>query len=175
MKKVISLIMMCLMALSICVVFSCAEKDNGSNDNGEVPSSYVDLGLSSGTKWKTSNEVNAADDEYDFFTYDEAVSQFGNSLPTKEQWEELRDECQWSWTGSGYQVTGPNGNFISLPAAGFRDCSGGVDGVGSIGYYWSSTPSGSEDAWSLIFDSGGVLMPDSERCLVLSVRLVQKR
>ena len=69
MKKLFLLCMMCLMALSICAVFSCTDKDN------EAPSSYVDLGLSSGTKWKTSNEANAADVEYGFFTYDEAVAQ----------------------------------------------------------------------------------------------------
>ncbi len=130
---------------------------------------FVDLGLPSGTKWSASNEKSDAA----FFSYDEAVSQFGNRLPTKEQWEELIVECQWSWTGSGYKVTGPNGNSISLPAAGFRYCSGNVYDVGSDGNYWSSTPDGSEDAWYLYFDSGGVDMDDCTRCNGQSVRLVQ--
>ena len=161
------------MALSICAVFSCTEKDNGTNDNGEASGSYVDLGLSSGTKWKTANEENAADAEYDFYTYDEAIAAFGDKLPTKEQWEELKGECQWTWTDSGYEVTGPNGNSISLPAAGWRNCNGSVNYVGYYGYYWSSTPKESEYAWNLNFNSGGRLVGNYFRCFGLSVRLVQ--
>lgn len=130
-----------------------------------VAQGYTDLGLPSGTIWKDSNATG-------FYTYDEAVSQFGNRLPTKAQWEELKAECQWSWTGSGYKVTGPNGNSIVLPAAGIRDCNG-MGGVGSIGDYWSSTPDGSEKAGSLIFYPGGVYVGNSYRSYVRSVRLVQ--
>lgn len=126
----------------------------------------VDLGLPSGTLWRDKNE------EGGFYSYDEAVSQFGNRLPTKEQWGELRAECQWSWTGSGYKVTGPNGNSITLPAAGYRDCHGNVGGVGSSSCYWSSTPKDSDRAWYL-FDSDGVYMDDIIRCFGSSVRLVQ--
>ncbi len=43
---------------------------------------YVDLGLPSGTKWKS---VNEAGDENGFYTYDEAIKAFGNKLPTKKQ------------------------------------------------------------------------------------------
>ena len=53
----------------------------------------IDLGLSSGTKWESSNEQNAADAEYAFFTYDEAVSQFGDKLPSRQQFMELVNEC----------------------------------------------------------------------------------
>ena len=42
---------------------------------------YVDLGLPSGTLWKNANE--GGDDA--LYTYDEAVSMFGDKLPTKEQ------------------------------------------------------------------------------------------
>ncbi len=41
---------------------------NGNGNDGEVSGDYVDLGLSSGTKWKTINEKNDADVEYSFFT-----------------------------------------------------------------------------------------------------------
>ena len=128
---------------------------------------FVDLGLPSGTLWKDKNE------EGGFYTYEQALNKFGDRLPTKEQFEELKSKCQWSWTGSGYKVTGPNGNSISLPAAGYRLCSGGVGSVGSYGGYWSSTPSGSDDAWYLIFNSGSVYMVDNRRCYGRSVRLVQ--
>ena len=129
----------------------------------------VDLGLPSGTLWKNANEGgdNAR------YTYNEAVSRFGNKLPTKEQLVELKDKCTWTWTGRGYKVTGPSGESITLPAAGGRSCNGDVDYVGTYGNYWSSTPDDSDDAWSLYFFSSEVDMIDGYRCTGRSVRFVQ--
>ena len=130
----------------------------------------VDLGLPSGTCWRNSNEGgdNAR------YTYDEAVRKFGNKLPTKQQLEELKNKCTWTWTGSAYKVIGPNGNSIYLPAAGFRNCDGDVYIVGTKGYYWSSTPYDSDIAWHLNFGSSGeVDLNGDDRCYGLSVRLVQ--
>lgn len=127
----------------------------------------VDLGLPSGTLWKDKNE------EGGFYTYDQAVSRFGDKLPTKEQFEELQSQCRWTWTGNGYKVVGPNGESIVLPAAGGRGCDANVGNVGSSGYYWSSAPNGSDDAWYLNFHSGEVYMYSNFRCIGLSVRLVQ--
>ena len=127
----------------------------------------VDLGLPSGTLWKDKNE------EGGFYTYEQAMDKFGDKLPTKEQFEELRNKCRWEWTGDGYKVTGPSGNSISLPAAGSRDCGGSVKYVGFYGSNWSSTPDGSEDAWDLGFNSGSVIMRNDNRCYGLAVRLVQ--
>ena len=132
----------------------------------------VDLGLPSGTLWRSSNVWNESKDNV-YYTYDDAVRLFGNSLPTKEQLEELKNSCQWTWTGSGYKVVGPNGNSIVLPAAGFRGYNGDVYYVGTYGRYWSSTPNGSEGAWSLDFNSPGVYMDGGNRCGGRSVRLVQ--
>lgn len=128
---------------------------------------WVDLGLPSGTLWKDKNEDGG------FYTYDRAMAKFGSSLPTKEQLEELKNSCRWTWTGNGYRVEGPSGESITLPAAGFRDCDGSVDGVGSAGIYWSSTPRGSEVAWYLHFWAGKVIMSSHFRCYGLSVRLVR--
>jgi len=130
---------------------------------------YVDLGLPSGTLWKNANEGG----DYARYTYDEAVSRFGNKLPTKQQLEELKNKCTWTWTGNGYKVTGPNGNYITLPAAGCRYCNGYVGGVGTNGGYWSSTPTDLGNAWSLLFNKGGVTMYGEYRCYGYSVRLVQ--
>lgn len=131
-----------------------------------APAGYVDLGLSSGTYWKETNESG-------FHNYDNAVSKFGNKLPTKEQLEELKNECEWTWTGNGYKVTGPNGNSILLPAAGYRNCNGLVSYVGMGGGYWSSTPYGSDYAWGLDADLVGVNVDYYYRCGGQSVRLVQ--
>ena len=178
MKKLFILVMMCLMTLSMQAQKRSVELDfqletNVTDRGGSVSSSsvddstgYTDLGLPSGTKRKNFNDRG-------LYNYDEAVYQFGNRLPTKEQWEELKAECQWSWNGSGYKVTGPNGNSIVLPASGFRNCRGWVHNEGSGGYYWSSTPDGSAGAWYLLFHSGGVYVKPSTRIEGQSVRLVQ--
>ena len=130
---------------------------------------FVDLGLPSGTFWKNVNE--GGDDAR--YTYDEAVSRFGKKLPTKQQLEELKNICTWRWTGDGYDVMGPNGNSIYLPAAGYCNCNGDVNGVDTSGFYWSSTPYVSDRAWYLSFGSSRVGMYGCNRCDGQSVRLVQ--
>jgi len=87
----------------------------------------------------------------------------------------LVDRCTWTWSDSkeGYYVKGPNGNSIFLPAAGYRTCGGGVDGVGYLGGCWSSTPYDSDSAWDLCFNSGDRNMYHGLRCYGQSVRLVQ--
>lgn len=132
---------------------------------------WVDLGLPSGTLWKSSNETNP-DRDLDVYTYDEAMQKFGNQLPTKEQCEELKNNCQWTWTGNGYNVTGPNGNSIFLLAAGYSDATVCEYYVGMLGVYWSSTSGDSEIAWYLYFGSSGVRMGINYRGICQSVRLV---
>ncbi len=127
---------------------------------------YTDLGLPSGTRWKNFNATG-------LYTYGEAVTQFGDRLPSKEQWEELKAECQWTWIGNGYKITGLNGQSIILPASGYRGCNGGVNRIGSDGYYWSSMPQGSDHAWSLYFNLGEIRMFHNIWCGGQSVRLVQ--
>lgn len=145
----------------------------GGSDSGGggTVAGYVDLGLPSGTKWNSANETGGY---AGFFTYDEAISAFGDKLPTKEQCDELRGYCTWEWqVNGGYKVTGQNGNSIVLPASGYRTCDGYVGGVGACGNYWSSTPYGSEHAWLLDFYLDYVRMHYDCRCLGFAVRLVQ--
>lgn len=126
----------------------------------------VDLGLPSGTLWKDENEVG-------FFTYNEAMEYFGSDkLPTGKQFEELEDECQWSWTGSGFKVTGPNGNSIFLPAMGRSVCNGSVWDEKHC-YYWSSTRGRGDTIMSFHFNKGTVNKNDKNHCAGRSVRLVQ--
>ena len=111
---------------------------------------------------------------------DVAHSKWGGSwrMPTLDEIKELRSQCSWSWTSvkgvNGYRVTGPNGNSIFLPAAGWRG-SKGVDGRGSSGNYSSATL-GSDDsrAYGLYFYSDDVYWDDSYRDSGLSVRPVTK-
>lgn len=127
---------------------------------------YIDLGLPSGTLWSDTNEEG-------FYTFGEAVVKYGYSLPTKEQWEELKNLCQWEWMGNGYKVTGHNDNSIVLPASGFRNYDGAVYCVGSYGDYWSSTPYGLDHAWNIGFGSGNAVMNCGNRYNETSVRLIK--
>lgn len=74
--------------------------------------------------------------------YDAATVNWGADwkMPTKAQLEELKNQCTWEWTQisghNGYKITGPSGNSIFLPAAGFSNIA---SLVGSDLYYWSST------------------------------------
>ena len=93
---------------------------------------YVDLGLPSGTQWKNENEKGG------FFTYDKAMQYYASQLPSARQFQELIDLCDWKWTGRGYVITGPNNNYIYLPACGYRE-NGVVSGVNEGGIYLTST------------------------------------
>lgn len=92
---------------------------------------YVDLGLPSGTLWNSENE------DLDF--HGNAIWKYCNDktcLPTMWQWQELIDNCSWTWVGTGYSVYGPNGNRIILPAEGFFQSDGERNGEGFRGSYW---------------------------------------
>lgn len=95
-------------------------------------------------------------------SHDAATANWGGSwrMPTKEEQQELVDECTWERTTqngvNGCKVTGPNGNYIFLPAAGSRYGSSLI-GEGDYGFYWSSTPSDygiGNDAYDLYFSGG---------------------
>ena len=76
--------------------------------------------------------------------YDAATVNWGDDwrMPTLDEIEELIDRCTWEWTSvnevNGRLVTGPNGNSIFLPAAGYRN-GADVFHRGSNGFYWSAT------------------------------------
>ena len=61
-------------------------------------------------------------------------------MPTIEEFEELRDKCTWEWalmnSNYGYKITGPNGNYIFIPAAGGY-VNTGIDGTGKTCSYWT--------------------------------------
>lgn len=114
--------------------------------------------------------------------YDAATVIWGESsrIPTFEEFQELRDKCQWQWKSvngvNGQLVTGPNGNSIFLPAAGvFRGDS--ISNLGDNGAYWSATPYEGDDvsAYNTLFNSSGFWGSLRSRSDGLSVRAVTGR
>ena len=144
---------------------------NKKSDDFDIDSlEFVDMGLPSGLLLTTENVKDENGNEA-YFSFDEAVKKFGNSLPTKEQWQEVFENCSRKWDDErkGYVLTGPNGNSIFLPAAGYR-YGGSVGCVGSCGGCWSSTPT-----YDVFFNSRNVLPQDSSRRYRgFSVRLARK-
>ena len=96
-------------------------------------------------KYEDMNDIIAGTDK------DAATTILGAQfrMPTIVQIKELLDYCSRQWTQvnevKGTMATGPNGNSIFLPAAGYRNSgNGSLDNVGSYGNYWSASPYRSE-------------------------------
>lgn len=76
--------------------------------------------------------------------FDAATANWGKGwrMPTKGDYEDLMYKCKWEIVNqdghNGFKVTGPNGNSIFLPAAGFGGGSS-IISIGENGHYWSST------------------------------------
>ena len=102
---------------------------------------YIDLGLS--VKWGTCNLGAKTPEETGHrFTYDEKAEVDYVNLPTKEQCEELINNCTWKWRDGkhkGCYVIGKNGNKIFLPAVGELHYKGKMNAEGEGGSYWSSS------------------------------------
>ena len=103
-------------------------------------------------------------------------------MPDTSEFQELYDECNWSWKSSyngasGYLVTGPNGNTIFLPASGYR-YDDDLYNLGSCGYYWSRTLYSSDTDYAryLFFCSGRIYPTGIDRrCYGFSVRPVAEK
>ena len=96
-------------------------------------------------------------------------------MPTKAEVEELCSKCTWTWTSlngiKGYKVTGPNGNSIFLPAAGYRkDTDMTLRGL--YAYYWTSTLFDNIKAYCLDFYEGDFSRDSSFRHWGRNVRPV---
>ena len=144
-----TLVMMCLAALTVGMLSSC------KNKNAKT----------------TEAENNTTEAEW-----------VDLGLPSGTQWKpggRSSCSCDWSWTGDGYTVVGPNGNSLFLPAAGIRSCEGAVvmeANNGPMGSYWSSIveDQDSRNAKIWIIDSTIYNNAGNPRCLGGSVRLVQR-
>ncbi len=95
------------------------------------------------SKYNTRSEFGPVDNKTEMEPEDDAARvNMGTSwsIPSLEQVVELVNSCSWQWTErngvNGHLVTGPNGNTMFLPAAGYRDGSS-LEYVGTYGIYWS--------------------------------------
>ena len=168
---------------------------------------WVDLGLPSGLRWATCNVGASTPTAYgnyyawgetstksayteDNYTYsdnpttlpssaDAATANWGEGwrMPTKEEMQELIDNCEHTWTEQngeyGLVISGTNGNSIFLPAAGSRYDSE-LAGAFARGLFWSSSlyADNPSNAWYLIFHPDGCSMYYGNRRYGLSVRPV---
>ena len=114
--------------------------------------------------------------------YDVAHVKWGGSwvIPSKEQQEELVENCTYEWTTmngvkGGKFTSKINGCTIFLPAAGLRR-GGGLYVDGSYGYYWLSTqnPMNSARAYSFIFSLNSAYWSVDDRYLGHTVRPVSR-
>ena len=146
---------------------------NWSTYANRITSLCVDLGLPSGTLWAKYNVGATTETEYgNYYQYGKGAAQYsatsgqsdysgtedplstsvdtarqvmgaGWHMPTSAQWQELIDQCTWTWTTSGgtngYSVS-KNGKSIFFPAAGYL-YRGTQYSVGNGCFYWSSSPS----------------------------------
>lgn len=109
-------------------------------------------------------------------------------MPTKDEWQELNDNCTWTWQNNynssgvaGYLVTSKKSGYtdksIFLPAAGYYEGTS-LDYQGFEGHYWSSSVYSDyrEIAWRLLISRVyGVSVSAFTRSLGYSVRAVQNK
>lgn len=122
------------------------------------------------TKYCTGNSCGKVDNKVVLDPQDDvAYVKWGRRwrMPTVAEIAELHSKCSWEWVTlngvKGYNVTGPNGNSIFIPAVGRRD--GSCLDLDGSSYYWSSSLGGSfslgnislgnhsYSAFDLVFDS----------------------
>ena len=172
-------------------------------------SKFVDLGLS--VKWASCNLGATVPEDfgdyyawgetetktkYDSSTYkgymgDAATVVLGGTahIPSKSEWQELIDNCTWTWVErngiQGYRVeskvSGFEGVSIFLPAAGsLNSLSPSIDPLEYnkemevIGRYWSSTPAALPYANALNIRDGLVMFSTPHRTDGVPIRAVSQ-
>ena len=141
---------------------------------------YCNGGFTPMTKYCTSSSYGTVDNKTTLEPEDDvATVKWGGTwrMPTRAELDELLNNCTWTYTTlngvNGHRVTGPNGNSIFLPFAGYRNGQE-VRGRGSYGDYWSSSLGSSycDEAYDLAFDSGVFGLDSYDRTCGRSVRPV---
>ena len=144
---------------------------------------YCDGGYNKLTKYCTSEEYGVKDDMIRLEPDDDAaIINWGAKwrVPTCDEIIELREKCNWKLQAkgntkydgvAGYEVTGPNGNTIFLPCAGYRYNSS-LRSAGTVGRYWGHciTEANPSNGRCLDFSSGTI--SDKSRYYGFSIRAV---
>ena len=134
---------------------------------------------------ETSMKTTYTEDNYTYTgnpttlpsSVDAATANWGTGwrMPTQTEMQELIDNCTATWTTqsgvNGCLFTGPNGNSMFLPAAGYR-LDSELYGAGFNGVYWSSSLYSGNRAWVLGFYSGSYGVNYDYRDYGQSVRAV---
>ena len=147
------------------------------------------------TKYCTDSSFGNVDNKNVLDSEDDIATYFwkGNwRIPTTKEWEELRNECEWTWMEDmngvkGYFIMSKNkDNYIFLPAAGYlynapvlEDSEENVSNryfANEGGYYWASELSlnNSSDAGYMHFYKDTHLMGYHERYTGQPIRAVFK-
>ena len=129
-----------------CNVGASAEDYGGYYGWGEVEetSTYKYWNDRNGNGYADSDEYEDIGANISGTSYDVAHVKWGDGwrMPTLDEIKELCNSCSWEWTAlngvNGYRITGPNGNSIFLPAAGYR-YGADIYNTGNRGLYWSSS------------------------------------
>ena len=133
------------------------------------------------TKYCDRSAVGTVDNKTELEVADDAAYvNWGSEwrMPSYTQIQELVDNCTSQWTTqngvTGRKVTGPNGNSLFFPAAGWH-YSGGIANIGSFGYYWSRTVCTGSTRWTYVisFYSDNFLCGGHFRCNGYNVRAVR--
>ena len=147
---------------------------------------YVEDGLKRISKYNTLSQYGPVDNLIELEPEDDAA--YVNRgpewrMPSKEQIDELIENCTWEWAEmngkNGQLITGPNGNTMFLPAAGYR-LEDDLTNNGWQGNYWTrslyvvnETVSFPTGAYKLLFTVDGLQWNGTDRSCGHTVRPVR--
>lgn len=137
-------------------------------DSAAVEPVFVDLGLPSGTLWKSHDEPG-------FFSQSAKDSLYAGQLPTVLQFYELWTECTWTREQLGYRVEGKNGNHIMMPSYAYCASNGREFALGQYTSYWLAPDSSSNTVYYVFANMKKVGLAINSFRTSRMVRLVQNR
>ena len=134
-----------------------------SKNNADYSGDFVDWGnnIGDGSTWRTLSK-----DEWVYLfetctnassLYECGVTVCGKKncvIIAPDNWDTSANPLQTSYDATAW-ATAEAAGLVCLPAAGSRYGSD-VDYIGDVGYYWSSTAGGSNDAYNVYFISNDV-------------------
>lgn len=162
--------------------YTLIDKSTGGNDKAYTIRKFK-VNDSYGDCWMTTNLDNTTGRKYPtgttsageyggYYTYDNAITVCTNlNSGGNSNWT-LPTQAQYNTLISGLTNTTITQSPYNFKYGGYSIGSAPLD-TGNYGYYWSSTPNGSSDAWYLYFNTNGRLRVGlNGRSLGYSVRCV---